>query len=61
MNKFWILKLINDTTAVRIYIEKGIENDSLIQILNPELSLTDRIISDGGFGLPDTAKVQVDN
>lgn len=59
LDKFWIMKLLNDTTAVRINIVKGIENDSLIQIIKPGLKFTDNIISDGAFGLPDTAKVVI--
>ena len=58
-DKFWIMKLVNDTTAVRINISKGIEMDSLVQIISPEFDLTDKIISDGAYGLPDTAKVQL--
>jgi multidrug efflux pump subunit AcrA (membrane-fusion protein) len=54
---FWIMKMIDDSTAVRIDIEKGIENDSLIQVLAPLLDPHDQIISDGAYGLPDTAKV----
>lgn len=59
LEKFWIVKLIDDSTAVRVDIKKGIENDSLIQILNPQLSLTDKIIWDGAYGLPDTANVVI--
>ncbi len=59
LDQFWIMQLINDTTAVRVDIIKGIENDSLVQIVNPELKLIDKIISDGAFGLPDTAKVTI--
>jgi multidrug efflux pump subunit AcrA (membrane-fusion protein) len=58
-NNFWVMKLINDTTAVRINITKGIETDSLIQILSPNLSTSDNIISNGSYGLPDTAKVEL--
>ena len=57
LDKFWIMKLINDTTAVRNDITKGIENDNFVQVLKPELNMTDRIISDGAYGLPDTAKI----
>ncbi len=57
LDKFWIMKLIDDTTAVRNDITKGIENDNFVQVLKPELNMTDRIISDGAYGLPDTAKV----
>lgn len=56
---FWIMKLIDDTTAVRIDLTKGIETDSLVQIIRPELTEADRIISNGAYGLPDTAKVVI--
>ena len=61
LDNFWVMKLINDTTAVRVDIQKGIVNDSLVQIIKPQLDLTERIISDGAYGLPDTAKVVVTN
>ena len=32
LDNFWIMKLINDTTAIKVFIKKGIENDSLVQI-----------------------------
>ena len=59
LDKFWVMKLINDSTAVRVEVKKGIENDSLVQIIAPNFELTDQIISEGGYGLPDTAKVSI--
>ena len=59
LDKFWVMKLINDTTAVRVNVQKGIENDSLVQIVKPQFDLTEKIISDGAYGLPDTANVVV--
>jgi multidrug efflux pump subunit AcrA (membrane-fusion protein) len=56
---FWIMKLVNDTTAIRIDVNRGIETDSLFQILSPKLNLSDMIISSGSYGLPDTAKVEI--
>jgi multidrug efflux pump subunit AcrA (membrane-fusion protein) len=58
-DEFWVMKVINDTTAIRINIAKGIENDSLIQILSPAFSLTDLIILEGAYGLADTAKISI--
>jgi len=58
-NVFWVMKLINDTTAVRVDVQKGIENDSLTQILNQGFKPSDRIISVGAYGLPDTAQVEI--
>jgi multidrug efflux pump subunit AcrA (membrane-fusion protein) len=56
---FWLMKLINDTTAVRVNIKKGIETDSLVQVISPVLSKSDRIISSGAYGLPDTSKIEI--
>ena len=56
---FWVMKLINDTTAIRVDIRKGIETDSLVQIISPTLSKSDRIISSGAYGLPDTSKIEI--
>ncbi len=58
-DSFWIMKLINDTTVVRVNIKKGIERDSLVQILNPSFSPEDRIVSGGAYGLPDSSKVEI--
>ncbi len=58
-DSFWIMKLINDTMAVKVEIKKGIENDSLAQILNPKLNTSDRIILTGAYGLSDTAQVEI--
>lgn len=54
---FWVMQVINDSTAVRVDVKKGIENDSLIQIVYPVLNPNDEVISEGAYGLPDTAKV----
>ena len=58
-DNFWVMKLINDTTAIRVDVSKGIENDSVAQILSPKLNTTDRIILTGAYGLPDTANVEI--
>ena len=58
-DSFWIMKLINDSTAIRVNIDKGIENDSVAQILSPRLNKTDQIILTGSYGLPDTAAVEI--
>lgn len=59
LDQFWIMKLLDDSTAFRVDIRRGIENDSLVQIIYPELNISDLVISDGAFGLPDTARVTI--
>jgi biotin carboxyl carrier protein len=55
--EFWVMKLINDTTAIKIPVKKGFENNEEVEITDPEFVQTDRIILTGSYGLPDTARV----
>jgi hypothetical protein len=57
--EFWVMKLMNDSVAVRIPVVKGIENNNQIEITETVLNSTDRIILTGGYGLADTANVIV--
>lgn len=57
--QWWVMKMINDSTAVKIPVEKGLESDSTVQIIAPQFSSTDRILTSGNYGLPDTALVDI--
>jgi multidrug efflux pump subunit AcrA (membrane-fusion protein) len=57
--EFWVMKLIDSVTAVKIPVKKGIENGSNVEILSPVLLPTDKIILTGNYGLSDTVKVAV--
>lgn len=59
MENFWVMKLINDSTAVKVPVKTGIVNDTEIEILSPVFSLSDRLINSGSYGLPDTSKVNI--
>ena len=56
---FWIMKLINKNTAIKIPISKGVETDSKIEILSPQLSSNDKILLTGNYGVADTIKVKI--
>jgi multidrug efflux pump subunit AcrA (membrane-fusion protein) len=58
-SEFWIMKLIDSATAVKIPIQKGIETNNAVEILSPPLSANDQILITGNYGLTDTAKVSV--
>ena len=59
MENFWVMKLINDSTAVKIPVIKGISTDQKIEIISPVFNPADRIIYSGQYGLPDTAFVLI--
>lgn len=58
-SEYWIMKLINDTTAVKVKVKKGIESGDKVEILSPAFSSADRILITGNYGLPDTARVEI--
>ncbi|MBF2709545.1 efflux RND transporter periplasmic adaptor subunit [Flavobacterium soyangense] len=56
---FWIMKMINSNTAIKIPIEKGVETDDRIEIISPILIAEDKILLTGNYGVSDTIKVKV--
>lgn len=56
---FWIMKMINANTAVKIPIKKGIQTEDKIEILSPVLTNKDQILLTGNYGVADTIKVKV--
>ncbi len=59
MENFWVMKLINDSTAVRSDIKKGMTTETKVEILAPQFGKEDRIVNSGNYGLPDTAFVNI--
>lgn len=58
-SNFWVMKMINDTVAVKVVIQKGIETEETVEIVQPVFLPTDRIILTGNYGQEDTAKVNI--
>lgn len=59
MQEFWIMKLVNDSTAVKIPVTVGQKNAESIEVLTPIFEPNVRIVSKGNYGLPDTAFVSI--
>ncbi len=57
--EFWVMKLIDSVTAVKVAVKKGLENGSSVEILSPVFSMNDKILLTGNYGLSDTARVTV--
>lgn len=56
---FWVMKMMNDSTAVKTEIKKGIEAGDHVEIVEPVFDPQDKIVVSGNFGLADTAKVKI--
>lgn len=57
--EFWVMKMINDSVAIKVPVKTGVETTDKVEILSPEFSPKDKILVSGNFGLPDTALVVV--
>lgn len=55
----WVMKLINDTMAVKIPVATGIRGTDSIEIVSPVFGAADRILNSGNYGLGDTAIVRI--
>ena len=56
-SEFWVMKLINDSTAVKVAVKKGIETGDKIEIVSPSFNPSERFVLTGNYGLADTAKI----
>ncbi len=56
---YWVMKMVNDTTAVKIPVTIGLHDRQNIEILTPKFSPTDRLLTSGNYGLADTATVSI--
>lgn len=59
MRAFWVMKLINDSTAVKVPVVRGERSGDAVEIRSPQFHSTDRIVVAGNYGLPDTARVRI--
>lgn len=59
LQHFWVMKLANDTTAIKLPVMIGMRNKDNVEIISPAFSSTDRILTEGNYGLSDTALVKI--
>lgn len=58
-SNFWVMKVIDSTTAVKVPVTKGIETKDRVEIVSPKFAVTDKFLMTGNFGLGDTAKIKI--
>lgn len=59
MKNFWVMKLINDSTAVRTEISVGTKNGNDIEITSPVFLDDDLFLASGNYGVGDTVNVNI--
>jgi multidrug efflux pump subunit AcrA (membrane-fusion protein) len=56
---FWVMRLIDDSTAAKVPVTKGLEINDKIEILSPKFSASDKFLLTGNYGLADTARIKI--
>jgi biotin carboxyl carrier protein len=57
LTEFWVMKLVNDSIAIKVIVKKGMETNTEVEITDPVFNPSDRVILTGNYGLPDTASI----
>jgi biotin carboxyl carrier protein len=55
--EFWLMKVINDSIAIKVPVQTGLKNDSVTEIITDKISVSDSIILEGAYGLNDSILV----
>jgi len=56
--EFWVMKLVNDSLAIKVPVNVGLQNDSLREIISG-VGVNDKIIVKGAYGLTDSSLVKL--
>jgi hypothetical protein len=59
MQNFWVMKLINDSMAVKIPVTLGLNSGNDVEITSPVFNGSDLFLASGNYGLGDTVKVSI--
>lgn len=58
---FWVMKVLDDSLAVKVAVKTGYKNDSLVEIISSGLMQNDIVIVEGAYELPDSSIVVINN
>ena len=58
--EFWVMKVVNDTLAIKVPIHKGIETSDQVELINSQLQAGQKVLVGGNYGLSDTTTVKIE-
>lgn len=59
LTKYWVMRIKEDTLALKTPLKLIKQNDSLVQIDSTQLKIGDRIITEGAYQMPDSTAVKI--
>jgi hypothetical protein len=57
--EFWVMKVVNDTLAIKVPISLGLRNDSIAEILSEKIHLKDLVVTKGSYQLEDSSTIKI--
>lgn len=57
LSDFWVLKIVNDSMALKQKVIPLLRNDSLVQVKSEALKVNDLVITEGGYQMQDSTIV----
>ena len=59
LTDFWVMKVINDSVALKQHVTPLLRNDSLVQIQSGGLNINDLVITEGAYQMQDSTIVSI--
>ena len=59
LTEYWVLKLTNDSVAIKHSVTPKLKNDSLVQIESKDLQIGDKVVTTGGYQMQDSTIISV--
>ncbi|GGK24813.1 hypothetical protein GCM10007962_18810 [Yeosuana aromativorans] len=61
MTEYWVMKIIDDTLAIKEPVTPLLSNDSLIQIQSKDIKTNDWVVTKGSYQMQDSTLVTIQN
>ncbi len=59
MTQFWVLKVVNDTLAIKEKVTPQLQNDSIVQISSENVKKGDQVVTEGSYQMRDSTRVKI--
>ena len=59
MTEYWVMKIINDTLAIKEPVTPLLKTDSLAQIQSKNIKVNDLVVTEGGYQMQDSTLVTI--
>lgn len=59
MTDFWVMKIFNDTLAIKEMVKPLLQNDSVVQFSSENVKKGDYVVTEGSYQMQDSTKVKI--